>query len=80
MSKLSPAARWVWRSNREQEELRIEAGPDVVTELGHGLARLVNALDLALWRRSAKPQLSGTIAFDPGAECSQRNDGAWRQR
>jgi hypothetical protein len=36
---------WVWRSNNDQEELRIEAGPDVVTVLGHGLARLVYALD-----------------------------------
>ena len=36
---------WVWRNNHDQEELRIEAGPDVVTVLGHGLARLVDALD-----------------------------------
>ena len=37
---------WVWRSNHDQEELRIEAGPDVVTVLGHGLTRVVDALDL----------------------------------
>jgi len=36
---------WLWRNNHDQEELRIEAGPDVVTVLGHGLARLVDALD-----------------------------------
>jgi hypothetical protein len=38
-------ASWLWRNNRDQEELRIEAGPDVVTVLGHGLARVVDALD-----------------------------------
>jgi hypothetical protein len=37
---------WNWRSNHDQEELRIEAGPDVVTVLGHGLTRLVDALDV----------------------------------
>jgi hypothetical protein len=37
---------WIWCSNHEQEELRIEAGPDVVIVLGHGLARVVDALDL----------------------------------
>ena len=37
---------WIWRSNHDQEELRIEAGPDVVTVLGHGLARVIDALDL----------------------------------
>jgi hypothetical protein len=37
---------WLWRNNHDQEELRIEAGPDVVTVLGHGLARVVDALDL----------------------------------
>jgi hypothetical protein len=37
---------WIWRSNHDQEELRIEAGPDVVTVQGHGLARVVDALDL----------------------------------
>ena len=36
---------WLWRSNHDQEELRIEAGPDVVTVQGHGLARVVDALD-----------------------------------
>ena len=36
---------WLWRNNHDQEELRIEAGPDVVTVQGHGLARVVDALD-----------------------------------
>ena len=37
---------WIWRSHRDQEELRIEAGPDVVIVQGHGLARVIDALDL----------------------------------
>jgi len=37
---------WIWRGNHDQEELRIEAGPDVVTVFGHGLVRVVDALDL----------------------------------
>lgn len=36
---------WFWCNNHDQEELRIEAGPDVITVLGYGLARLVDALD-----------------------------------
>jgi hypothetical protein len=36
---------WLWRNNHDQEELRIEAGPDVVTVQGNGLARVVDALD-----------------------------------
>jgi hypothetical protein len=36
---------WIWRNSHDQEELRIEAGPDVVTVQGHGLARVVDALD-----------------------------------
>jgi hypothetical protein len=37
---------WVWRNHQDQEELSIEAGPDVITVQGHGLARVVDALDL----------------------------------
>lgn len=37
---------WIWRNHQDQEELRIEAGPDVITIHGHGLARVVAALDL----------------------------------
>ena len=36
---------WLWCNNHDQEELCIEAGPDVVTIQGHGLARVVDALD-----------------------------------
>ena len=36
---------WLWRNNHDQEELRIEAGPDVIIVQGHGLARVVDALD-----------------------------------
>ena len=37
---------WLWRNNHDREELNIEAGPDVITVEGHGLARVVDALDL----------------------------------
>src|SRR5262249_55324257 len=30
---------------REREELKIEAGPDIITITGHGLSRIVTALD-----------------------------------
>jgi hypothetical protein len=36
---------WHWRSGAGDEELKIEAGSDLVTIRGHGLERLVEALD-----------------------------------
>ena len=36
---------WLWCNHHGQEELSIEAGPDVVIIQGHGLARVVDALD-----------------------------------
>ncbi len=36
---------WYWRRELQEEELRIEAGPDVITIRGKGLIRLVDALD-----------------------------------
>jgi hypothetical protein len=36
---------WHWRSGVAEEKLEIEAGSDLVTVTGHGLERLVEALD-----------------------------------
>lgn len=36
---------WYWRRELQEEELKIEAGPDVITIRGKGLIRLVEALD-----------------------------------
>lgn len=36
---------WFWLNNHDLEELRIEAGSDVVTVQGQGLDRIVEALD-----------------------------------
>jgi hypothetical protein len=36
---------WRWLGNANQEELKIEAGPDAITVQGRGLVRLVDALD-----------------------------------
>ena len=36
---------WYWRREFQEEELKIEAGPDVVTIRGKGLIRMVDALD-----------------------------------
>jgi hypothetical protein len=36
---------WYWRRELQGEELKIEAGPDVITIRGKGLIRLVEALD-----------------------------------
>ncbi len=37
---------WTWRRDVQQEELKIEAGPDAITIRGKGLVRLVEALDV----------------------------------
>lgn len=36
---------WYWRRELEEERLKIEAGPDVITIRGKGLIRMVDALD-----------------------------------
>ena len=36
---------WQWRRELQEEELKIEAGPDAITIRGKGLIRLVDALD-----------------------------------
>ena len=36
---------WHWRREFQEEKLKIEAGPDVITIRGKGLIRLVDALD-----------------------------------
>jgi hypothetical protein len=36
---------WHWRRELQQEELKIEAGPDTVTIRGKGIVRLLDALD-----------------------------------
>jgi hypothetical protein len=36
---------WYWRRELQQEELKIEAGPDTVTIRGKGIVRLLDALD-----------------------------------
>jgi len=36
---------WRWRGGIGEEELKIEAGPDLITVTGRGLDRLVEALD-----------------------------------
>jgi hypothetical protein len=36
---------WKWRRDFQAEELRIQAGPDLITIRGKGLIRLVDALD-----------------------------------
>jgi hypothetical protein len=36
---------WYWRRELQEEELKIEAGPDVITIRGKGLIRMVDALD-----------------------------------
>jgi len=36
---------WHWRGGTGEEELKIEAGSDLVSVKGHGLDRLVEALD-----------------------------------
>src|SRR5476649_1920745 len=36
---------WHWRRELQQEELKIEAGPDAITIRGKELTRLVDALD-----------------------------------
>jgi hypothetical protein len=36
---------WQWRRELQLEELKIEAGPDMITIRGKGLIRLVDALD-----------------------------------
>ena len=59
---------WVWRSNHDQEELRIEAGPDVVTVLGHGLARVVDALDLGALE---------TLREVPGGSTAENENPIW---
>ena len=33
-------------AGHEEEELKIEAGPDLITVMGHGLSRVASALDL----------------------------------
>jgi hypothetical protein len=38
-------ASWQWRRELQEEELKIEAGPDAITLRGKGLSRLVDALD-----------------------------------
>jgi len=38
-------ASWQWRRELQREELKIEAGPDLITIRGKGLIRLVDALD-----------------------------------
>lgn len=37
---------WYWRRELDREELKIEAGPDLITVRGEGLIRLVDALDV----------------------------------
>src|SRR5271170_7041689 len=36
---------WHWRRELQEEELKIEAGPDAISIRGKGLIRLVEALD-----------------------------------
>ncbi len=37
---------WQWRRELQDEELKIEAGPDAITIRGKGLGRLMDALDI----------------------------------
>lgn len=52
---------WHWQRDMQEEELEIEAGPDVVTIRGQGLIRLVDALDsgsLESVREASPPTLA----------------------
>ncbi len=37
---------WTWRRQARQEEIKIEAGPDLIVIRGRGLTHLVEALDI----------------------------------
>jgi hypothetical protein len=52
---------WHWRGGVAEEELKIEAGSDLVTVTGRGLERLVEALDRSALEILREAQGTGSV-------------------